>query len=420
MKDSKRKTGTDVWGVYEKKGSDEEQNRLIDEWIARRNKEIGGITIPVVGEWPPNLENWYGAQKNEYIDTDLIRHYAESMGDRNPLWLNQEYARKSIWGGIIAPPQIVDSIVDSGCGKMEPEQWRKFNSFIMYPAEANHEWFQVMRPGDKIRLVQKFLGLSEVASIFPKPCREIRLNIRKFLINQREETVATVDHVWAFIVNRPSDSKSPYKGTDRGRRKLTDEERDAIYEGYDKEERRGNNTLYWEDVQVGDKSEPLVVGPISTYDTVATYTAVAGHAVGFAVQWDRIKLNTDYAWLDPEVNAWKCGGECHLHDGHGHVINYSKDGLAFAFKCTLYGIRSHAMTNWMGDDAFLRKMEHHVQDIVFLGEVVKTEICVINKYKKDDEHLVDVDVISENIDGDLLFDGKATVRLVSKEDLTKV
>ena len=45
---------------------------------------------------------------------------------------------------------------------------------------------------------------------------------------------------------------------------------------------------------------------------------------------------------------------------------------------------------------------------------------MIEKYKKDNEHLVDVDVISENLDGDLLFNGKATVRLVSKEDLTKV
>jgi len=420
MAEEKRKTGTEVWGIYQNKGTEEEQNRLIDEYMARRNKEIGEITVPHVGEWPPSLENWYGSQKNEYIDTDLIRHYAESMGDRNPLWLDADYARKSGWGGIIAPPQITDSIVDSGCGRMEPEQWAKFNSFIMYPAEANHEWFIPMRPGDKIRMVQKFMGITEVPTHFPKPCRELRLNIRKFLINQREETVATVDHVWAFIINRPSDSKSPYKGFARGRRRLTDAERDAIQKGYDEEKRRGNKTLYWEDVKVGEESEPLIVGPISSYDTVATYTAVAGHAVGFACQWDRIRLNTDYAWLDPETNSWKCGGECHIHDGHGHTENYSKNGIAFAFKCTLYGIRAHAVTNWMGDDAFLRKMEHHVQDIVFLGEVVKTTVKVIKKYKEGNEHLVDVDVITTNPQGDLLFNGKATIKLFSKEDLTKV
>jgi hypothetical protein len=200
---------------------------------------------------------------------------------------------------------------------------------------------------------------------------------------------------------------------------LSDEERDAIYRGYDEEKRRGADTLFWEDVTVGDESEPLVVGPISTYDTAATYTAVAGHAVGFATQWDRIRLCFDYAWLDPEVNAWKCGGECHLHDGHGHTTGYSR-GQAFAFKCTMYGVRCHAICNWMGDDAFLRKMNHRVRDIVFLGEVLKTTIRVTKKYIENNEHLVDVEVNTENLDGDPLMDGSATVRLLSRSDLNKV
>jgi len=245
---------------YERKGSDAEQNRLIDEWVAERNKHIGEITIPQLGEWPPNLDNFYGTQLNEWVTKDLIRHYAESMGDRNPLFRSEDYARETIWGGIIAPPMILDGIGHHAPLKFEPEQWGKFNSFGMYHEEENCEWFQIMRPGDRIRIVQKFLGLREVETKLPKPTREFSNIIRRWFINQREETVAIVDYIMPFWINRPEGSPEfPYEGYCRERRRLTNEERDAICHAYDNEKRRGADTLFWEDVVVGKEMEPLIV-----------------------------------------------------------------------------------------------------------------------------------------------------------------
>jgi acyl dehydratase len=37
----------------------------------------------------------------------MIRHWCEAMQDGNPLYTNEEYARKSKYGGIIAPPTMV-------------------------------------------------------------------------------------------------------------------------------------------------------------------------------------------------------------------------------------------------------------------------------------------------------------------------
>ena len=88
-----------------------EQDKLVDEWVARRNSHIGEIKIPVIGEHPPDPDNFYGSQMNEYITTDLIRHYVDSLGDRNPLFRNQDYARRTRWGGIIAPPTFNQAIV---------------------------------------------------------------------------------------------------------------------------------------------------------------------------------------------------------------------------------------------------------------------------------------------------------------------
>ena len=35
-----------------------------------------------------------------------IQRYCRSVGDNNPLYFDEEYARKSRWGGLIAPPYI--------------------------------------------------------------------------------------------------------------------------------------------------------------------------------------------------------------------------------------------------------------------------------------------------------------------------
>ena len=38
---------------------------------------------------------------------DAIRHWAEALGDDNPLWLDADYARPTRWGTIIAPPTML-------------------------------------------------------------------------------------------------------------------------------------------------------------------------------------------------------------------------------------------------------------------------------------------------------------------------
>ena len=99
-----------------------EQDKLIEKWVAKKNKDIGKVIIPRVGEYPPQPECFYGTILNEWVTTDVIRHFADAMGDSNPLWRNQEYARQTRWGGIIAPPTIGDTIVQPYAGSMVPDE----------------------------------------------------------------------------------------------------------------------------------------------------------------------------------------------------------------------------------------------------------------------------------------------------------
>src|SRR3978361_1162714 len=38
---------------------------------------------------------------------DNIRHYAHGIGDDNPLWCDPEYAKKTKYGDVIAPPSFI-------------------------------------------------------------------------------------------------------------------------------------------------------------------------------------------------------------------------------------------------------------------------------------------------------------------------
>jgi len=395
--------------------SNNEQDRLIEEYVAERNKDIGKISIPPVGEYPPDTDHFYGSIMNEWVDTDLIRHFADAMGDRNPLWRNAEYAVKTRWGGIIAPPTITDSIIQPYSGKFEESEIiPKFQSCFVVPNGSARQMFQAIRPGDKFRAVQYYMGLKEMEPLLPEPSREFDDVVRRVLINQRDEVVAVHDRHMRVVINHALDDDHPY-WPKRTKRRLTDEERDAITRGYDEEKIRGSETLYWEDVKEGEDIKPLTVGPLSVQDICACYAAVTGHAVAFDIEWERIKTNFDFHWLDPEVNAWTCSGICHVCDNKGHTDIWS-GGAAVSFYFQVEWLLGRMITNWMGDDGFLKKLDDRFPILPILGDVLAQKGKITKKYVENGEYLVDLDVHVENQDGLLMVPGGATVQLPSKTD----
>ncbi len=399
-----------------------EQDKIIDKFVAERNKNIGEVIIPQVGEIPPQMECWYGAIMNQYCTTDLIRHYCEAIGDwRNPLWLSEDYARNTRWGGIIAPPTFTDAIVQPYAGKMATDDELEpypFKSFFNLPNGTTRWLFRPIRPGDKFHVVEVDLGLTEVEPTRPAPARQFDDVIRKIIYNQRDEIVAINDRHMDTTINHDLKG-APFWGL-RKRRRLTDQERDAIIDGYEKMKLRGADTLFWEEVKVGEEVWPLTVGPLSVYDNVCAYAGIVqSHAVAFDAEWQRIKRVFHFSWLDPEVNAWTCSGICHMVDGKGHADIFS-GGAAVSFYFQIEGLLSRMLCNWMGDDGFLRKLDDRVPVLPIVGEVLCNKGKVTRKYVEGDEHLVDLDVWTDNLDGERLITGSATVRLASRTDFGKI
>ncbi len=74
-----------------------EHGRITDEGIAKIRARIG--------QGFPGRRPW-----RTEATRDAIYHLALAIGDLSPLYLDEEYAKKTRWGTLIAPPIIVQSM----------------------------------------------------------------------------------------------------------------------------------------------------------------------------------------------------------------------------------------------------------------------------------------------------------------------
>ena len=118
------------------------------------------------------------------IEKGMIHKFALAIGDPNPLWQDEEYARKSKYGSIIAPPTLILTI---GLNQIEQEL-TSLPSMTILHGSTELKCHQPVRPGDKISVTTRLANLRE------RPGRESgKMVFMTFEItckNQRQEMVA--------------------------------------------------------------------------------------------------------------------------------------------------------------------------------------------------------------------------------------
>ncbi|OGO00140.1 MAG: hypothetical protein A2Y58_06165, partial [Chloroflexi bacterium RBG_13_51_52] len=90
---------------------------------------------------------------------DNIKNFADAVGDANPLWINEEYARKSCFRGITAPPTFLYN-VNHGTGPAlaPPGKSPPRDSALLY-AGAELEFFRPIRLGDEFTVKGKSVDI---------------------------------------------------------------------------------------------------------------------------------------------------------------------------------------------------------------------------------------------------------------------
>ena len=91
------------------------------------------------------------------IEKGMIRKFALAVDDPNPQWQDEEYAGKSQYGGIVAPPTFIPTI---GFERIEQEL-TSLSSAILH-GSTELECYQPVRPGDKITVTSRLANIREL------------------------------------------------------------------------------------------------------------------------------------------------------------------------------------------------------------------------------------------------------------------
>ncbi|MFN8534954.1 MAG: MaoC family dehydratase N-terminal domain-containing protein [Dehalococcoidia bacterium] len=89
------------------------------------------------------------------VDRSQIRLFAEAIGDSNPLYVDEDYARTTRWGGIIAPPTFIYNLKAGSFPEIPLDTTRLLNGGDEF------EYFGVVRPDDVILVISKWTELYE-------------------------------------------------------------------------------------------------------------------------------------------------------------------------------------------------------------------------------------------------------------------
>ena len=337
---------------------------------------------------------------------DNIRHYAHGIGDDNPLWCDPAYAAKSRFGGLVALPSFLfatSRIVSGYVGGLP-------GVHAMW-AGADWTWHKPVHRNDEITTTAWLKDLIEHETKFAG--RAVQQIYHVDFHNQDGDLVAGADS-WCFRTDRDQARETGTKYTEvksRGEQTYTEEELARIYKLYHDEEIRGAAPRYWDDVTEGEALPPMVKGPM----TVTGFIAYAQGWGGLYIRanklaWKQIHAHPGLGIPNrfgipdcPERVHWE--PEFALMVGAPGAYDYGPERCSWL---------THHVTNWMGDDGFLRKASCKIRRHNPEGDTLFFSAKVARKWVEDGKHLVEITQEARTQTDELSVLGSGVVELPSR------
>ncbi len=352
---------------------------------------------------------------------DAFRHVANAFGDDNPLWCDPAYGATTRWEGPIAPPHLVggDSLIgEDEVGRLEGEirelmRGDPLGGVHAFYSGSFREWWNPLRPGTRVGRRNALVGVHDKTGEFagravhewsaevfgvvqgPLLAAQYRLMIRA----DREEATQRKKNDTIELL--------PY----------TDEELadiDATLAG-ERDRRRGAVPRYFEDVKVGDELEPMVKGPMRVTDMVCWHVGmgmglynVAPLRLGYDQRQRMPRFFRPDALNIPDVQQ-RVHWDAEWARNAGNPASYDYGRMRETWLI-------HLCTDWMGDDAWLWKLDCQFRKFNYVGDTHWMRGRVTRTYRADGGRpAIDLDVWGENQRGDTTTPGHASILLPSRE-----
>jgi len=311
--------------------------------------------------------------RNEYVDPDNAQVFANAIGDSNPLWRDPEYAIRTRYRAPVAHPAYLN-VMSSG------EVVQGMPGITSFHMGTRWEFYKPVYIGDKFQLECTFTGLEEkkgglAARWFIEHYETLYRNQLGELAAKSVGTMARVDR---HGIKKGGEKKKVNRSSITVPHPWTNEERDILEnEMLASEYIRGAEPRYWEDVNVGDKLPTMLIGPLRISDVLAWLCAESLRmTMSTQVAMRMINKQPALAMLHPESNAREWVTMVHWDNKAAQA-----NGLPGAYD--IGGMRQAYMmrylTNWIGDDGFLKLSDCQYRHFVFIGDAIRLKTSTLMK-----------------------------------------
>ena len=317
---------------------------------------------------------------------------------------------------MIAPPVFYRTMGIGVSRERSPEE----RDAARDPLSGIHSWYsgdtiQFQRPiypGDQLTARRYRADYIEKRSQFAG--RTIIEVVRTEYLNQHGDLVVLSDYK-GIRGGRQRQWGERAKYADITRETYTPERIKGIDADYDREERRGASTRYWEDVSEGDELGPVTKGPLTVTDlmnwNIGYGIAMQYHgAHRLAYQWrqkhPRAYILNSFGIPDI-IEAVHWDDEFAKKTGNPIAYDYGAQRIAWL---------AHGITNWMGDDGWLHSLDCQIRRFGYHGDTAYIKGKTTRKAVRNGVHFVELDVWAEDQRRRMTAQGQAVVLLPSKED----
>ena len=356
-----------------------------------------------------------------------IRRWVQALDYPNPIHWDDEFARNSMFGGIVAP-QSFTVAMDYGHGCHPSCVGKVPGTHLIF---AGEEWWfygTPVRPGDKLTQERTFAGYKVSETSFAGPTMfadgdTVHRNQHGALIARERATSIR------YLVEEAK-KRGVYAQEKRAPKAWTDEELADIgrlRHAWILSNREGKSPSF-ESVRVGDKLPRRVIGP---HSTISFALECRGHRQNI---WGTWRWNPPEGTRDPATEDAGFGEKMsydhkaskidpRMHDGlyhgpsSGHVNpNKAKDvgmGGAYGYGASMNAWHLDTIAYWAGHEGYIWHSKTQFRSPAFEGDVTYVDGEVVEKIDMSPWGMpvVKVEIVMTTQNGDKILKGVAEVSL---------
>jgi acyl dehydratase len=384
------------------------RNQLTDETVDLMRQRIGYPN-------PTLRAGIYGGAWNEVATADAVRRWSLCMGDENPLYIDSDYAATTRWGQVIAPPAFEKSM-GIPRSKEVPEELKHTNKALrgiqLYYSGGENFYYKPIVDGvklyrgkwvDKVEVKEsEFAGKSAIVS-------------NGISLWDKDDVVYSDGVEWFIHAERKKRDPSASKKAPDEPAKYSDEDMAEIEAAYDAEYVRGADTLYIEDVKVGDALPKMVRGPLTITDLINFHMGAGWLIYGLwphrLAYENRKKLRGFYT--KNEFGAYDAVQRVHWDRDLAREVGINNTYDIGALRQVMV---SNYLSNLAGDDAWIYRIRYEFRSFNYMGDVTWIN-GTITDARVDPVlgPLIEVDVRGVNQRGKENIKCTATILVASRE-----